>query len=117
AWSCWRPPGSCSRRASGGLKIGSCPGPRASAADPKVAHIVRPFRVRTSGLNAALELLRYHWPFYFEVCIRGALQGLANFGIGTLVPRTRSSHHCAAASFADFGFKCGTRIIELLVSL
>src|SRR5262245_17805647 len=28
AWSCSQPPGSCSRRASVGSKIGSCPGPR-----------------------------------------------------------------------------------------
>src|SRR6516165_8460157 len=28
AWSCSQPPGSRSRRASGGSKIGSCPGPR-----------------------------------------------------------------------------------------
>jgi hypothetical protein len=35
----------------------------------------------------------------------------------TLVPRTRSSHDFAAGAFANFGFKSGTRIIELLVSL
>jgi hypothetical protein len=33
-----------------------------------------------------------------------------------LVPRTRSSHHIAAGTVANFGFKSGTRIIELLVS-
>jgi hypothetical protein len=33
-----------------------------------------------------------------------------------LVPRTRSSHDFAAGAFANFGFKSGTRIIELLVS-
>src|SRR5262245_61880951 len=33
-----------------------------------------------------------------------------------LVPRTRSSHDFAASAFANFGFKSGTRIIELLVS-
>ena len=41
---------------------------------------------------------------------------LANFGIGTLVPRTRSSHDFAAGTVANFGFKSGTRIIDLLVS-
>ena len=30
-----------------------------------------------------------------------------------LVPRTRSSHHIAARAFANFGFKSGTRIIDL----
>jgi hypothetical protein len=39
------------------------------------------------------------------------------FGIGTLVPRTRSSHNPAARVAANFGFKSGTRNIELLVSL
>src|SRR5215467_9297247 len=34
-----------------------------------------------------------------------------------LVPRTRSSHSRAASPIANFGFKRGTRIIELLVSL
>ncbi len=34
-----------------------------------------------------------------------------------LVPRTRSSHYRAASPIANFGFKRGTRIIELLVSL
>src|SRR5690348_7700823 len=34
-----------------------------------------------------------------------------------LVPRTRSSHDLSASPFANFGFKRGTRIIELLVSL
>src|SRR5215468_2081187 len=33
-----------------------------------------------------------------------------------LVPRTRSSHSFAANEVANFGFKSGTRIIELLVS-
>src|SRR6266481_5635035 len=33
-----------------------------------------------------------------------------------LVPRTRSSHHFSAGTVANFGFKSGTRIIELLVS-
>ena len=33
-----------------------------------------------------------------------------------LVPRTRSSHDIAAGTFANFGFKSGTRIIDLLVS-
>src|SRR5262249_36160187 len=33
-----------------------------------------------------------------------------------LVPRTRSSHHIAAGTVANFGFKSGTRIIKLLVS-
>jgi hypothetical protein len=33
------------------------------------------------------------------------------------VPRTRSSHPLAANPIANFGFKRGTRIIELLVSL
>ena len=33
-----------------------------------------------------------------------------------LVPRTRSSHHIAASTVANFGFKSGTRIIDLLVS-
>ncbi len=33
-----------------------------------------------------------------------------------LVPRTRSSHAYAASRIANFGFKSGTRIIELLVS-
>src|SRR5205085_2306226 len=32
------------------------------------------------------------------------------------VPRTRSSHDFAAGTVANFGFKSGTRIIELLVS-
>src|SRR5215467_3586359 len=35
---------------------------------------------------------------------------------GTLVPRTRSSHDFSAGTFANFGFKSGTRIIDLLVS-
>src|SRR5690242_5663786 len=34
-----------------------------------------------------------------------------------LVPRTRSSHDFAAGTVANFGFKSGTRIIDLLVSL
>ena len=33
-----------------------------------------------------------------------------------LVPRTRSSHNIAANAVANFGFKSGTRIIDLLVS-
>ena len=33
-----------------------------------------------------------------------------------LVPRTRSSHDFSAGTVANFGFKSGTRIIELLVS-
>src|SRR5205807_6955151 len=33
-----------------------------------------------------------------------------------LVPRTRSSHHFSAGTVANFGFKSGTRIIDLLVS-
>src|SRR5262249_51151135 len=33
------------------------------------------------------------------------------------VPRTRSSHNFAAGTDANFGFKSGTRIIALLVSL
>src|ERR1700681_1355807 len=33
-----------------------------------------------------------------------------------LVPRTRSSHDFSARTVANFGFKSGTRIIELLVS-
>jgi hypothetical protein len=33
-----------------------------------------------------------------------------------LVPRTRSSHTFPAGTVANFGFKSGTRIIELLVS-
>src|SRR5712691_11785197 len=37
--------------------------------------------------------------------------------IPRLVPRTRSSHDLAARVFANFGFKSGTRIIGLLVSL
>jgi hypothetical protein len=32
-----------------------------------------------------------------------------------LVPRTRSSHDFSAGTVANFGFKRGTRIIELLV--
>jgi hypothetical protein len=32
------------------------------------------------------------------------------------VPRTRSSHDFSAGTLANFGFKSGTRIIELLVS-
>src|ERR1051325_8311359 len=32
------------------------------------------------------------------------------------VPRTRSSHHIAADTVANFGFKSGTRIIAFLVS-
>src|ERR1051326_1854854 len=43
-------------------------------------------------------------------------QMLANFGSGTLVPRTRSSHHIAAGTVANFGFKSGTRLIAFLVS-
>ena len=35
---------------------------------------------------------------------------------GRLVPRTRSSHDLAERAFANFGFKSGTRIMELLVS-
>src|SRR4029077_18602415 len=35
---------------------------------------------------------------------------------GRLVPRTRSSHDFAAGTVANFGFKSGTRIIELPVS-
>src|SRR5689334_14929893 len=34
----------------------------------------------------------------------------------TLVPRTRSSHHIAAGTVANFGFKSGTGIIDFLVS-
>jgi hypothetical protein len=34
-----------------------------------------------------------------------------------LVPRTRSSHILAASPIANFGFKRGTRIVDLLVSL
>jgi hypothetical protein len=34
-----------------------------------------------------------------------------------LVPRTRSSHDLAAGTFANFGFKSGTTIIDLRVSL
>ncbi len=37
--------------------------------------------------------------------------------IAALVPRTRSSHHSAASTVANFGFKSGTRIIKLLVSV
>src|SRR5262249_11145488 len=33
-----------------------------------------------------------------------------------LVPRTRSSHHIAAGTVANFGFKNGTRMIGFLVS-
>jgi hypothetical protein len=37
--------------------------------------------------------------------------------IGTeLVPRTRSSHHIAAGTVANFGFKSGTGIIDFPVS-
>jgi multidrug efflux system membrane fusion protein len=36
--------------------------------------------------------------------------------LGGLVPRTRSSHDFAAGTVANFGFKSGTSIIELLVS-
>ena len=36
---------------------------------------------------------------------------------GALVPRTRSSRASAASPIANFGFKRGTRIIDLLVSL
>src|SRR5262249_55428266 len=35
----------------------------------------------------------------------------------SLVPRTRSSHALAASPIANLGFKRGTRIIDLLVSL
>jgi hypothetical protein len=34
----------------------------------------------------------------------------ANFGIGTLVPRTRSSHDFSAGTVANFGFKSGTSV-------
>jgi hypothetical protein len=34
----------------------------------------------------------------------------------SLVPRTRSSHDFTAGTVANFGFKSGTGIIELLVS-
>ncbi len=34
----------------------------------------------------------------------------------SLVPRTRSSHHIAADTVANFGFKSGTRFMQLLVS-
>ncbi len=34
-----------------------------------------------------------------------------------LVPRTRSSHDFSASTVANFGFKSGTKIITLLVSL
>src|SRR5262249_50156746 len=37
-------------------------------------------------------------------------------GVIRLVPRTRSSHHIAAGTVANFGSKSGTRIINLLVS-
>ena len=42
---------------------------------------------------------------------------VTNVGIGTLVPRTRSSHKFAGRSDANFGFKSGTTRIDLLVSL
>jgi hypothetical protein len=45
-----------------------------------------------------------------------AIQGGAGHGRSTLVPRTRSSHDFSASTVANFGFKSGTRIIELLVS-
>src|SRR6202008_1486381 len=42
--------------------------------------------------------------------------GEQNVRVDALVPRTRSSHDFAAGTVANFGFKSGTRIIELLVS-
>jgi hypothetical protein len=39
------------------------------------------------------------------------------YGAFVPVPRTRSSHDIAASTVANFGFKSGTRIIDLLVSL
>ena len=41
---------------------------------------------------------------------------LTNFGIGTLVPRTRSSHKLAEPTDANFGFKSGT-IINIAASV
>ena len=42
--------------------------------------------------------------------------GEKNAALSALVPRTRSSHDFSAGTFANFGFKSGTRIIDLLVS-
>lgn len=51
---------------------------------------------------------------------RGGTRGRPNmrsrFVCFALVPRTRSSHDFSASTVANFGFKSGTRIIQLLVS-
>jgi hypothetical protein len=47
----------------------------------------------------------------------GGRGGQARFRCLSLVPRTRSSRTRAASPIAKFGFKRGTKIIELLVSL
>src|SRR5438046_5199384 len=44
-------------------------------------------------------------------------RGCTNFGIGTLVPRTRSSHTPCRKLDSELRVQRGTRIIELLVSL
>src|SRR5262249_16513104 len=87
-----------------------------SAANPKFARICR-----TRGCE--LRVQKRHDKHTFasvlidsEVRTR-APQTLTNFGIGTLVPRTRSSHRFAEPADANFGFKSGTTSIHLLVSL
>src|ERR1700736_4436452 len=88
----------------------------ASAANPKFAQVC-------GALGCELRVQKRH---YKDRVASGLIDSevrtsapkmLTNFGIGTLVPRNRSSHKFAERSDANFGFRSGTTRIELLVSL
>src|ERR1700736_4436454 len=87
-----------------------------SAANPKLAQVC-------GALGCELRVQKRHYKDRVaSVLIDSEVSTsvpkmLTNFGIGTLVPRNRSSHKFAERSDANFGFRSGTTRIELLVSL
>src|SRR5207253_2179182 len=81
-------------------------------------------RITTGGLDFICH--RAHGSFAPLALVHGTLSATKPTHVSgngpikamsRLVPRTRSLHNCAANSTANFGFKRGTRIVELLVSL
>src|SRR6185312_1113615 len=63
--------------------------------------------MRTSGSKAALVKIHLLVSVFDSEVHTNGPRMLMNFGIGTLVPRTRSSHKFAELSDANFGFKGG----------
>src|SRR6516162_6577326 len=73
--------------------------PRTRSSHGRAARVFANFGFKSGTRITALLV-----SLWFRSSHSSVPQGCANFGIGTLVPRTRSSHDRAARVFANFGF-------------